>query len=112
MVSLDALLEHLGVDVTGWTFEEVQAISGDGTVLAGNGYKNGVQSGFVITGMTYPNTPRSLSDFNWDGFVDFTDFDLFIRSFEMGSLSADANHDGFLDFTDFDAFVSAFDAGV
>jgi len=51
------------------------------------------------------------SDFNADGFLDFTDFDAFISAFEVGLASADFNGDGFLDFTDFDEFVRAFEAG-
>ena len=52
-----------------------------------------------------------LSDFNCDGFLDFTDFDDFVAAFESGAPSADFNDDGFLDFTDFDSFVSAFETG-
>jgi hypothetical protein len=51
------------------------------------------------------------SDFNGDGFLDFTDFDAFVTAFEIGDAIADFNADGFLDFTDFDAFVVAFEAG-
>ncbi|MDX2117257.1 MAG: GC-type dockerin domain-anchored protein [Planctomycetota bacterium] len=51
------------------------------------------------------------ADFNGDGFLDFTDFDDFVGSFEAGNATSDFNGDGFLDFTDFDAFVAAFEAG-
>jgi hypothetical protein len=51
------------------------------------------------------------ADFNSDGFLDFTDFDAFVSTFETGGLSADFNIDGFIDFTDFDAFVAAFESG-
>jgi hypothetical protein len=51
------------------------------------------------------------ADFNFDGFLDFTDFDDFVGAFEAGNSSSDFNGDGFLDFTDFDAFVAAFEAG-
>jgi len=51
------------------------------------------------------------ADFNADGFLDFTDFDEFVVSFEAGESQSDFNGDGFLDFTDFDAFVTAFEAG-
>ncbi len=60
------------------------------------------------------NTPPMVpcdGDFNRDGFLDFSDFDAFVNSFEEGNASADFNNDGFLDFSDFDAFVAAFDAG-
>ncbi|MDX2118766.1 MAG: EF-hand domain-containing protein [Planctomycetota bacterium] len=51
------------------------------------------------------------ADFNGDGFLDFTDFDAFVVSFELGEAKSDFNGDGFLDFTDFDAFVTAFETG-
>ena len=55
--------------------------------------------------------PLPPSDFNNDGFLDFTDFDDFVGAFEAGSPAADFNADGFLDFTDFDMFVTTFEAG-
>ncbi len=55
--------------------------------------------------------PSPSSDFNADGFLDFTDFDDFVGAFEAGSANADFNADGFLDFTDFDLFVTTFEAG-
>jgi hypothetical protein len=58
-----------------------------------------------------PSAPVCRADFNNDGFLDFTDFDAFVVSFELGEAAADFNQDGFLDFTDFDEFVGAFEAG-
>jgi hypothetical protein len=55
--------------------------------------------------------PSPSSDFNADGFLDFTDFDDFVGAFEAGNPAADFNADGFLDFTDFDMFVTTFEAG-
>lgn len=54
--------------------------------------------------------PRA-ADINLDGFVDFTDFDAFVLTFETGSSLADFNADGFVDFTDADSFVAAFESG-
>jgi hypothetical protein len=51
------------------------------------------------------------ADFNADGFLDFSDFDDFVYSFEAGNFNSDFNGDGFLDFSDFDDFVAAFEAG-
>lgn len=51
------------------------------------------------------------SDFNCDGFLDFTDFDSFVNAFEVGETMADFNTDGFIDFTDFDGFVGSFELG-
>jgi len=58
-----------------------------------------------------PQAPVCRADFNNDGFLDFTDFDAFVVSFELGEAAADFNQDGFLDFTDFDEFVGAFETG-
>jgi hypothetical protein len=58
-----------------------------------------------------PQAPVCRADFNNDGFLDFTDFDAFVVSFELGEAASDFNQDGFLDFTDFDAFVEAFETG-
>jgi hypothetical protein len=51
------------------------------------------------------------ADFNRDGFLDFSDFDVFVGAFENGDVKSDFNGDGFLDFSDFDAFVLTFEAG-
>jgi hypothetical protein len=55
------------------------------------------------------------ADFNADGFIDFFDYDEFVRIFELRAygeeLQADFNRDGFLDFFDYDAFVAAYEAG-
>jgi hypothetical protein len=50
-------------------------------------------------------------DFNFDGFVDFFDYDDFVAAFEAGSTLTDYNNDGFIDFFDYDDFVAAFEAG-
>jgi len=55
---------------------------------------------------------KTIADFNGDDFVDFTDFDDFVKAFEDGDEAADINEDGFLDFTDFDEFVFAFENGL
>ncbi len=55
--------------------------------------------------------PFCAADFNKDGFLDFSDFDDFVTTFEAGSAAGDFNGDGFLDFTDFDDFVNAFETG-
>jgi len=74
---------------------------------------NSITEGAVdaINLFAYQCPQACAADFNADGFLDFTDFDLFVASFESGDPAADYNGDGFLDFTDFDAFVAAFEAG-
>lgn len=50
-----------------------------------------------------------IADLNRDGFIDFTDSDLFTGAFSTESPLADLNYDGFVDFIDFDLFISSFD---
>lgn len=50
-------------------------------------------------------------DYNADGFVDGTDYDLFSADFEVGHVGADYNGDGFVDGIDYDGFMNDFDAG-
>jgi hypothetical protein len=59
---------------------------------------------------------RCPIDFNFDGFVDFFDYDAFVDCFERPGAcpyenAADFNADGFVDFFDYDAFVNAFELG-
>jgi hypothetical protein len=60
-------------------------------------------------------TPACPADWNLDGFLDFFDYDEFVRCFETADCgwrgSADFNEDGFADFFDYDAFVEAFENG-
>jgi hypothetical protein len=51
------------------------------------------------------------ADFNEDGFLDFFDYDDFVKAFETGDIVADYNEDQFLDFFDYDAYIEAFEAG-
>lgn len=57
------------------------------------------------------NNKPCFGDFNRDCFLDFVDFDDFVKAFQDGLAIADFNGDGFLDFMDFDAFVTDFEAG-
>jgi hypothetical protein len=59
-------------------------------------------------------TVSARSDFNQDGFIDFFDYDEFVRCFEGDcppGLSADFNLDDFVDFFDYSDFVFRFEAG-
>ena len=51
------------------------------------------------------------SDFDGDGFITGTDYDLFVQAFELGEESADFDGDGFISGTDFDLYVQAFESG-
>lgn len=61
------------------------------------------------------STPVCAADFNRDCFVDFFDYDDYVRCFEgdgcPAGRTADFNGDGFADFFDYDAFVAAFEVG-
>ena len=62
------------------------------------------------------NTIRDCGpDFNLDGFLDFFDYDDFVRCFESGvcprGRDADYTNDGFVDFFDYDQFVRDFEVG-
>lgn len=62
-----------------------------------------VNQQFVFTGC--------LADFNYDGFVNGDDYDLFAEAFDAGDVLADVNRDGFVNGDDYDIFAAAFDAG-
>jgi len=53
----DVLADVCGLDVSGWQFERVTAISADGTVLAGDGLRGGVSEGWVAVLGTPRTTP-------------------------------------------------------
>lgn len=54
IVNLGEYLNSLGVDTTGWEFFGVNAISSDGSAVAGEGAFGGEYTGFVITGIPSP----------------------------------------------------------
>jgi|CXWL01.1.fsa_nt_gi hypothetical protein len=51
------------------------------------------------------------ADFNFDGSLDFFDYDDFVSAFEASTVSSDFNQDNSIDFFDYDDFVIAFEAG-
>ncbi len=84
------------VDQTAWTFAGTIAtpsMGGFGTYVA----------------------PGCIADFNFDGAVDFFDYDDFVRCFEGGNCppgrDPDFNGDNALDFFDYDYFVNLFEIG-
>ncbi len=64
MLDLRAHITSLGGNVTGWTFEEANGISSDGTAISGSGTFNGQARAFLIKGLPcldpiaswFPNT--------------------------------------------------------
>lgn len=51
------------------------------------------------------------ADFDGDGFVSGSDYDLFVGAFESGDPAADFDRDGFITGEDFDRYVVEFEAG-
>ena len=62
---------------------------------------------FILTPIPIP----CPADFNFDGFLDFFDYDDYQTAYETGDMRADYNQDGFLDFFDYDAFQGAYEEG-
>lgn len=55
-----------------------------------------------------PQPALCPADFDRDGFVSATDFDLYVAEFEAGGTLADFDRDGFVSGLDFDGFSNAF----
>ncbi|HLO40657.1 MAG TPA: hypothetical protein VK176_06505 [Phycisphaerales bacterium] len=52
-----------------------------------------------------------VADYDFSGFVDTEDYDLFVHDFEQGYPWTDVDSSGFVDTVDFDAFVEAYEVG-
>jgi DNA-binding beta-propeller fold protein YncE len=59
--------------------------------------------------------PGCIADFNFDGFIDFFDYDAYVLCFEGGECppgrDPDFNGDGFVDLFDYDSFVELYEVG-
>lgn len=59
--------------------------------------------------------PGCVADFNFDGFIDFFDYDAYVLCFETlecpPGRDPDFNGDGFIDLFDYDEFVGLFETG-
>ncbi|MCC6675930.1 MAG: PEP-CTERM sorting domain-containing protein [Phycisphaerales bacterium] len=82
MRSLKTVLEtEHGLDLTGWTLTGASGISGDGTVIAGEGLSpEGHTEGWIV------KIPRAgcRADLNGDGLVDFADYLEFLNLYDLG----------------------------
>lgn len=58
MISLQSYLTDQGVDLTGWTLNNVWAISADGSTIAGSGLHNGFTEGYYVTGLNLTAVPE------------------------------------------------------
>lgn len=88
--TVEDLLEQSGVDVSGWSFDSVQAVSADGSIVAGNGRGPDGAGGWVLD-------LRRLPDSDGDGYPDAID-----RFPGDGGRWADADGDGIDDAEDSD----------
>lgn len=105
------LTSDFGLDLTGWTLQEVRAISADGLVLAGAGLHDGQTEGWVVY-VGHTLVPLR-SDFNNDGDVDAADLAILKACFSGNRipvqatpdcLRADLDDDGDVDLSDFGMF--------
>jgi probable HAF family extracellular repeat protein len=65
MVDLNNWLPSQGVNLSGWQLTSAEAISPDGSAIAGSGVHNGIMRGWVVTGLPGSDTvnPSSFSLF-------------------------------------------------
>jgi probable HAF family extracellular repeat protein len=107
---VDLNTEYAAVIPEGWLLERAEAISADGTYIAGTGFGPGGQQGWLIDTLgrcgfcCYP-------DFNRDGTLDLFDFLAFVNEFNAGGAAADCDGGGGLDLFDFLCFANTFNAG-
>jgi hypothetical protein len=104
-----------------WMHEGVEIPGADGDALTlsditpadGGAYWCEVSNdcGLIISNAAHVTVIPCPADYNMDAFVDFFDYDEFVRDFQDGSPRSDFNGDYFLDFFDYDDFVNAFETG-
>lgn len=113
VIDLNTLLSP--ADAATWTLTIANAISDTDWVTGigifdpdGPGGLEAYERAFLLQ---IPHGGTCLSDFNYDGFVNGDDYDMFASFFELADPGADVNSDGFVNGDDYDAFASAFEAG-
>jgi uncharacterized membrane protein len=106
-VDLRNYVASLGTNVTGWIFSSANAISSDGTVIAGAGSYLGLGRAFVITGLPRP----CLSDFNNVSGSTVQDVFDFLAAWFSNDLRADFNASGDLSIEDVFAFITEWFVG-
>ncbi len=98
--------------INGWTFRNATGVSGDGSTIVGTGTHNGVDAGFIITGLPHgASCPPCAADYDQDGGVTGGDIGAFIADWEAGTSCADVDLDGGITGADLAAFFSVFEAG-
>lgn len=108
----DIILTDFGVNTLGWTLELASAVSPDGAAIVGDGVDpQGVKRAFVVSLGEPLAEPHCAADFDFSGFVDVDDFNLFVPRFVDGDRRADVDGSDFVDVDDFNFFVEHFVAG-
>jgi uncharacterized membrane protein len=115
--SLNAVLDHFGVDRQGWFIIEVLGISRDGTAMTGTARQpDGRLEAFYVT-----LPPWCWSDCDGDGVSDFNDLLCFLNRYNRAQADprqnpldffyADLHQDDAVDFQDFLEFLRRYNAG-
>lgn len=98
----EVLVDDYGVDLRGWTLNQVSAISPDGRALAGTGMN--AQGDLEAYKVILPQNTNPLGDLNGDGVVDVSDLLLLFANWgacpAKGACPADLNNDGSVDVSD------------
>lgn len=99
----------LGTAMSGWDLVQVWSVSGDGSVIVGDGVNNNTtparrEAWLVIL-------PSCAGDLNRDGFVDFTDYTEFLNLYGSGDLRVDFTYDAIVDYSDYLEFMNHYNAG-
>jgi probable HAF family extracellular repeat protein len=98
VLRIDDILIDSGVDLTGWTLENVRAISDDGNSIVGGGINpDGIEEGWLAR-------LESSPDFNGDGLLNCLDIDALVAEIVAGANGAafDLTNDGKVDIDDLD----------
>jgi probable HAF family extracellular repeat protein len=110
IADLNTLLPSLGCNLAGWTLIGVNGISADGTAVTGNGVRNGVMRGFVITGLPL-GAGSCRADYDGSGGLAALDIFAFLSSWFVGEPRADFDGNGVVAEHDIHAFLNAWFAG-
>ena len=118
MIDLNEYLPTVGVDLQGWTLREVTGLSDDGSVAVGNGVLDGVQRGWLVTGLTFAPPPACpwqmdgcYSDYDNSDGIDGDDVIAFFDDWDRGLPCADLDASGAVDGDDEILFFGQWDAG-
>ncbi len=103
------LATDYSIDMQGWTLTEATGISGDGSVIVGNGVGPHGEEAWLAT--LPAAVEPCIADFNNDGGVDGNDVAAFFMAWIESDPSADANKDGGIDGADVEAFFVPWQAG-